>query len=208
MLLQHRWTPQFIRNLFSLQYCKTAERSDFCQTSDPSMKCNAWSKDSATRTSFLCTPWQKQIKTWYYTKAQSYNTLVWMFIGLYDLRLAWNLLERPKGSQLRSNEVHYEGCYFGAQGGVYLSMTLFKNVSIFMSLALFSSTCCLKVLPFDVGGSGDVGAEGRYMYIFTTVPHPHGHSQLQELLGNQAYHGDISPVTDSSCGAFPDHCPL
>ena len=23
------------------------------------------------------------------------------------------------------------------------------------------------------------------MYLFTTVPHPHGHWQLQELLGNQ-----------------------
>ena len=26
------------------------------------------------------------------------------------------------------------------------------------------------------------------MYLFTTVPHPHGHWQLQELLGNQCYH--------------------
>ena len=25
------------------------------------------------------------------------------------------------------------------------------------------------------------------MYLFTTVPHPHGHWQLQELLGNQIY---------------------
>ena len=25
------------------------------------------------------------------------------------------------------------------------------------------------------------------MYLFTTVPHPHGHWQLQELLGNQLY---------------------
>ena len=26
------------------------------------------------------------------------------------------------------------------------------------------------------------------MYRFTTLPHPHGHWQLQELLGNQCYH--------------------
>ena len=26
------------------------------------------------------------------------------------------------------------------------------------------------------------------MYLFTTVPHPHGHWQLQELLGNQYLH--------------------
>ena len=25
-------------------------------------------------------------------------------------------------------------------------------------------------------------------YLFATVPHPHGHWQLQELLGNQCYH--------------------
>ena len=29
------------------------------------------------------------------------------------------------------------------------------------------------------------------MYLFTTVPHPHGHWQLQELLGNQ---GRCDPV--------------
>ena len=35
------------------------------------------------------------------------------------------------------------------------------------------------------------------MYLFTTVPHPHGHWQLQELLGNhlwsQCMHGPKYP---------------
>ena len=32
------------------------------------------------------------------------------------------------------------------------------------------------------------------MYLFTTVPDPHGHWQLQELLGNQCYHVKPSKI--------------
>ena len=29
------------------------------------------------------------------------------------------------------------------------------------------------------------------MYLFTTLPHPQGHWQLQELLGNQCHHQNL-----------------
>ena len=39
------------------------------------------------------------------------------------------------------------------------------------------------------------------MYLFTTVPHPHGHWQLQELLGNgcviqtNVFWGDLTDIS-------------
>ena len=44
---------------------------------------------------------------------------------------------------------------------------------------------CSKSISFE-GSTPDCW--GDAMYLYTTVPHPYGHSQLQELLGNQCYH--------------------
>ena len=80
---------------------------------------------------------------------------------------------------------------------LFLISEVFFKILIILFLDTLSQQIFFLIIKInnfwgDLSGISAKTATLFLMYLFTTVPHPHGHWQLQELLGNQTVTGNVN----------------